>query len=191
MRSNKEQMWDNLMNWDTEFQVQIENMENMGNLDAAPLGAAAQNLMGSVDSMSFVDRHASAVSNNPRSMDASLKTPTSTSKLFTNATLPPHMNPMRATPARSNMYQAVSSQPTDPPIHSDMPIAASTAMETFQSDIDYVKEDVQELKNGMKTIQKMLQQLITPTSTVKTTVSTEPSGLTDSTGGAHGPADRY
>jgi hypothetical protein len=30
MRSNKEQMWDNLMNWVTEFQVQIENMENMG-----------------------------------------------------------------------------------------------------------------------------------------------------------------
>jgi hypothetical protein len=34
MRSNKEQMWDNLMNWDTEFQVQIENMENMENMDA-------------------------------------------------------------------------------------------------------------------------------------------------------------
>jgi hypothetical protein len=26
MRYNKEQMWKNLMNWDTEFQVQIENM---------------------------------------------------------------------------------------------------------------------------------------------------------------------
>jgi hypothetical protein len=49
MRSNKEQMWDNIMNWDTEFQVQIENMENRGNLDAAPPGAAAQNLVGSVD----------------------------------------------------------------------------------------------------------------------------------------------
>jgi hypothetical protein len=36
MRSNKEQIWDNLMKWDTEFQVQIENMENMGNMDAAP-----------------------------------------------------------------------------------------------------------------------------------------------------------
>jgi hypothetical protein len=73
MRSNKEKMWDNLMNWDTEFQVQIENMKNMGNLDAAPPGAAAHNLVGSVDYMSFMDRHASDVSNNPRSMDASLK----------------------------------------------------------------------------------------------------------------------
>jgi prophage DNA circulation protein len=89
------------------------------------------------------------------------------------------------------MYQAVSSQPTDPPIHSDMSIAASTAMETFQSDIDDVKEDVQELNNGMQTIQKMLQHLIKPTATVKTTVSTEPSGLMASTGGAHGPAGRY
>jgi phage-related protein len=59
-----------------------------------------------------------------------------------------------------------------------MSIAASTAMETFQSDIDDVKEDVQELNNGMQNIQKMLKQLITPTVTVKTTVSTEPSGLT-------------
>jgi hypothetical protein len=55
------------------------------------------------------------------------------------------------------MYQAFSSQPTAPPIHSDMSIAASTAMETFQSDIDDVKEDVQELKNGMQIIHKMLQ----------------------------------
>jgi hypothetical protein len=62
-------------------------------------------------------------------------------------------------------------------------------METFQSDIDDVKEDVQELKNGMQTIQKI--QLSTPTATVKTTVSTEPSGLTASTGVAHGPAGRY
>jgi hypothetical protein len=89
MKNNKEQMWENLMNWDTEFQVQIENMENMGNKDAAPPGAAAQNLVGSVDYMSFVDRHASAVSNNPRSMDVSLKPPTYTSKLFTNANLSP------------------------------------------------------------------------------------------------------
>jgi prophage DNA circulation protein len=101
------------------------------------------------------------------------------------------MNPTRVTPARSNMYQAVSSQPTDPPIRSDMSIASSTAMETFQSDIDDVKEDVQELKNGMQTIQKMLQQIITPTATVKTTVSTEPSGLTASTGSTHGSAGRY
>jgi uncharacterized protein YbjT (DUF2867 family) len=82
-------MWYNLMNWDTEFQVQIENMQNMGNVDAAAPGAAAQNLVGSVDSMSFMDRHASDVSNNPRSVDASLKHPTSTSKLFPNAILPP------------------------------------------------------------------------------------------------------
>jgi hypothetical protein len=102
----------------------------MGNLDAAPPGAETQNLVGSVDYMSFMDRHASAVSNNPRSVDASLKLPTSTSKLLPNATLLPHMNPMRATPARSNMYQSVSSQPTDPPIHSDTTIAASIAMET-------------------------------------------------------------
>jgi hypothetical protein len=47
----------------------------MGNMDAAPPGAAAQNLVGSVDSMSFIDCHASAVSNNPRSMDASMKPP--------------------------------------------------------------------------------------------------------------------
>jgi hypothetical protein len=101
------------------------------------------------------------------------------------------MNPMRVTPDCSNMYQAVSSQPTDPPIHSYMSIAAITAMETFQSDIDDVKEDVQELKNGMQTIHKMLQQLIKPTATVKTTVSTEPSGMTASTGGTHRPAGRY
>jgi prophage DNA circulation protein len=89
------------------------------------------------------------------------------------------------------MYQAVSSQSTDPPIHSYISIAARTAMETFQSDIDDVKEDVQELKNGMQTIQKMLQQLIKPTATVKTTTNTEPSGLTASTGGTHGHAGRY
>jgi hypothetical protein len=41
IRSNKEQMWDNLINWDTEFQVQIENMNNIENMDAAPPGAAA------------------------------------------------------------------------------------------------------------------------------------------------------
>jgi hypothetical protein len=63
------------MNWDTKFQVHIENMENMGNLDAAPPGAAAHNLVASVYSMSFMERHESAVSNNPRSMDASLKPP--------------------------------------------------------------------------------------------------------------------
>jgi hypothetical protein len=59
------------------------------------------------------------------------------------------MNPKNITPARSNVYESVSSQPTAPPIHSDMSISASTAMETFQSDIDNVKEDVQELKTGM------------------------------------------
>jgi hypothetical protein len=64
-------------------------------------------------------------------------------------------------------------------------------METFQSDIDDGKEDVQELKTGMKSIQKMLQQLITPTSTVETTVSTEPAGMTSTTGGTHGSAGRY
>jgi hypothetical protein len=69
-----------------------------------------------------------------------------------------------------------------------MSIAASTEMKIFQSDIDDVKEDVQELKNGMQTIQKILQQLITPTATVNTTFSTESSGLTASTGGTHGPA---
>jgi prophage DNA circulation protein len=100
------------------------------------------------------------------------------------------MNMTRVTPALSNMYQAFSLQPTAPTIHSDMSIAASTEMETFQSDIDNVKEDVQELKNGMQNIQKMLQQLITPTATVNITVSTEPSGLTASVGGTHGPAGR-
>jgi hypothetical protein len=82
-------MWDNLMKWDTEFQVQIEHIKNMENMDAAPPGAAAQNLVGSVDYMSFMDLHAYDVSNNPRSMDASMKPPTSTSKLFLNAALPP------------------------------------------------------------------------------------------------------
>jgi hypothetical protein len=72
-----------------------------------------------------------------------------------------------------------------------MSIAASTEMETFQSDIDDVKEDVQEINNGMQIIHKILQQLITPTATVTTTVSTEPSGLTDSTGGARGPDGMY
>jgi hypothetical protein len=43
----------------------------------------------------------------------------------------------------------------------------------------------------MQTIQKMLQQLITPTAKVKTTVSTEPSWMTASTGGAPGPTGRY
>jgi prophage DNA circulation protein len=80
---------------------------------------------------------------------------------------PPHMNPTRVTPDRSNVYQSVSSQPTAPPIHSDMSIASSTEMETFQLYIDDLKEDVQELKNGMQNIHKMLQQLITPTATVK------------------------
>jgi archaellum component FlaC len=70
-------------------------------------------------------------------------------------------------------------------------IAVNTAMETFESDIGDVKEDVQELKNDIQTIQKMLQQLITPKETVKTTVRTEPSGLTASTGGTHGLAGRY
>jgi prophage DNA circulation protein len=101
------------------------------------------------------------------------------------------MNPSSVNPAHSNVYQSVSSQPTVPPIHSDISIAVSTSMETFQLDIDDVKEDVQEFKTGMQTIQKMLQQLITPTSTVKTTFRTEPSGVTSSTGGTHGPAGRY
>jgi hypothetical protein len=52
------------------------------------------------------------------------------------------MNPMRITPVRSKMYQSVSSQPTNQPLHSYMSIAASKAMETFQSDIDDIKEDV-------------------------------------------------
>jgi hypothetical protein len=137
-----------------------------------------------------MDRHASAVSNNPRSMDASMKPPISTSKLFPNAP-PPHMNPVRVTPARSNMYQAVSSQPTNPPLHSDIYITARTEMETFQLDIDDVKEYVQEIKNGLQTIQKMLRQPITPTTIVKKKVGTEPSGLTASTGGTHGPAGSY
>jgi prophage DNA circulation protein len=89
------------------------------------------------------------------------------------------------------MYQAVSSQSTDPPIHSDMYIAARTATETFQSYIDDVKDDLQKLNNGMQTIQKMLQQLITPTSTVKKAVSTQRSGMTASAGGTHGPNGRY
>jgi hypothetical protein len=72
-----------------------------------------------------------------------------------------------------------------------MYIAASTEMETFQLDIEDVEEGVQALKTSIKSIQKMLQQLITPTSIVKTTGSTEPSGLTSSTFGTHGPADRY
>jgi hypothetical protein len=141
-------------------------MENMETMNAVPPGAAAQSLVGSVDYMSFMDRHAYAVSNNPRSMDASV-TPPSTIHVFPNATLSPHMSPKSVTPANSNVYQASSVQPRAPLINSDMYIAASTAMETFQSDIDNVKEDVQELKTGMQTIQQMLQKLVTPTPTVK------------------------
>jgi hypothetical protein len=68
MRSNKEQMWDIFLTWDAEFQAQIENMETM---NAAPPGAAAQNSAGRIDYKYFMVRHASAVSNNPRSMDDS------------------------------------------------------------------------------------------------------------------------
>jgi hypothetical protein len=53
-------------------------MENMENMDAAPPGVAAQNLVVTVDPMSFMDCHASTVSNKPRSMDASMNPPTST-----------------------------------------------------------------------------------------------------------------
>jgi prophage DNA circulation protein len=97
------------------------------------------------------------------------------------------MNPKNVTPSRSNVYHAVSLKTTHPPIHSDMSISAIIAMETFQSDIDNVKEDVQGIKTGMKKIQKMLQQLITPPSTVKTTVSTESPGLMSSTSGTYPP----
>jgi hypothetical protein len=100
-------MWDNLMNWDTEFQVQIENMENMENMDAAPQGAAYQNLVASVDYMSFMDHHVSAVSNNPISMDAST-TPHFHQQIVSQC--PPHMKPKSITPALSNLYQAVSLQ---------------------------------------------------------------------------------
>jgi hypothetical protein len=89
MRSTKEQIWDNLMNWDTEFQVQIENMENMGNLDAVPPRTAAQNFVGIVDYMSFMDLHAYSVCNTPRSMDASLKPPTFTRNFFPMPPFPP------------------------------------------------------------------------------------------------------
>jgi hypothetical protein len=64
-------------------------MENMDNVDAAPPGAAAHNLVGSVDCMSFMDCHVSAVYKNPKSMDASMKPPNSTNELFPNATIPP------------------------------------------------------------------------------------------------------
>jgi hypothetical protein len=40
-------------------------------MEAAPHRAAAQNLVGSVDYVSFMDLHASEVSNNPISMDVS------------------------------------------------------------------------------------------------------------------------
>jgi hypothetical protein len=101
------------------------------------------------------------------------------------------MNPKNITPAHSNVYHTVSLKPTNPPTHSDMPITASTAMETFQSDNDDIKEDVQELKNDMQNIHKMLQQLIKPTSTVKKTFRTEPSGLTSPTDGTYGHTGRY
>jgi hypothetical protein len=84
MRSNKEKMWENLLSWDTEFQVQIESMDNVDAQSPGP-AAAAQNLVGSVDYVYFMDRHASTVSNNPRSMAARMKPPTSTSKMFPNA----------------------------------------------------------------------------------------------------------
>jgi hypothetical protein len=165
-------MWDNLMTWDTEFQVQIENMENMETTNASPPEAAAHNLVGSVDAMYFMDRHASAESNNPRSTDASV-TP-HLHKSFVSQCTPPHMNPKSVTPARLNVYQAGISQPS-PPINSDMHIARSMVMETFQLYIDDVKEDVHEINTGVQSIQQMIQHLIAPTSTVKTTVSTEQS----------------
>jgi prophage DNA circulation protein len=101
------------------------------------------------------------------------------------------MKPIMFTPDLYNMYQSVSSQPTSPAIHSDMSIAEIITMETFQSDIDDVKEDVQELKNGMKNLLKMLQQIIKPKETLNTTVINEPSGLMASTSGTHGSAGRY
>jgi hypothetical protein len=110
--------------------------------------------------MAFMDRHAFAVTNNPRSMDASTTPPYFHQLIFYQC---PPMSPTSITPARSNVHQTVSSQPTVPPINSDMFISEITAMETFQLDIDNVKEDVQELKTGMKSTQKMLQHLITPT----------------------------
>jgi hypothetical protein len=90
MRYNKLKMWDNLIYWDTEFQFQIENMENMGNMDAAPPGAVAQHLVGGVDSMSFMDRRASDVYNNPRSMDASMKPLLPPVNYFPMPPSPPH-----------------------------------------------------------------------------------------------------
>jgi hypothetical protein len=144
----------------------------MGNLDAA-----AHNLVGSVDYASFMDRHASAVSKNPRSMDARLKPPTSTC-----FPMPPlgHSIPLQ--------YVTNGQFATNRSTH---PLRYVNSSKYFQLNIDDVKEDVQDLKNVMQTIQNMLQQRITPKATVKTTVSTEPSGLTASTGGVHGPAGRY
>jgi hypothetical protein len=147
MKYNKEKMWDNIMNWDTEFQFQIENMENMENMDAAPPGSAAQNLVGSIDSMSFMDRHASSESNNPRSVDVIMKPPTSTSKIFP---MPPPPRESHKEHSSSLKHVSNSQFATN---SSTYPLRyvyiSSTAMETFQSDIDDVKEDVQELKNGM------------------------------------------
>jgi hypothetical protein len=90
-RSNKEHMWDDPIAWDTEFQVQIENIEKIATLNGEPQGAAGQNLMESVGSMSFMDRHASAVSNKSGSITASVTHQVPISRLFPNAALPPHI----------------------------------------------------------------------------------------------------
>jgi hypothetical protein len=86
-------------------------------------------------------------------MDDSVNPPNSTSLFFTNATIPHHMNPKSLTPDQLNVYQSISVQPRAPHINSDMSIAASTVLETFQSDINDVKEDFQELETDMQTIQ--------------------------------------
>jgi hypothetical protein len=72
-----------------------------------------------------------------------------------------------------------------------MSLGARTAMKTFHSEIQDVKGDVAGIKTSMQNIEMILEQLLKPTTTVKTTVSTDPSGLTNSTGGTCGSADRY
>jgi hypothetical protein len=63
-------------------------MENLVTLKGGPQGAAAQNLVGGVDSMSFMDHRASAVSNNKGIITASATHHAPRSRLFPNATPP-------------------------------------------------------------------------------------------------------
>jgi hypothetical protein len=108
-------------------------------------------------------------------------------------------------PGRSNIYQTISQQsrmsaqetgrsnstPARPGTRDDMSLGASTAMEKIHSKIQDVKGVVAGLKTSMQNIQMCLEQMLKPKITVKTTVSAEPSGLTNLTGDTYGSDGMY